>query len=65
MTIARYRRSNDKLLFGRRRENLRRFYESPFYREELLALRADNEILKTQIAQINELLMGTANFAIR
>ena len=34
-------------------------------REEMLALRADNEILKTQIAQINELLMGTANLAIR
>ena len=27
-------------------------------REELLAIRADNELLKAQIAQINELLMG-------
>ena len=34
-------------------------------KEEMLALRADNEILKTQIAQINELLMGGANVASR
>ena len=34
-------------------------------RGELLALRADNEILKIQIAQINELLMGADHVAIR
>ena len=34
-------------------------------KEEMLALRADNEILKTQIAQINELLMGGTNIASR
>ena len=32
-------------------------------REELLAIRADNELLKAQIAQINELLMGEHQLA--
>tara|TARA_Y100000994_G_scaffold79672_1_gene65698 strand:+ start:65 stop:553 length:489 start_codon:yes stop_codon:yes gene_type:complete len=32
-------------------------------REEMLAIRADNELLKVQIAQINELLMGEHQLA--
>ena len=32
-------------------------------KDEMLALRADNELLKTQIAQINALLLGTDDMA--